>query len=388
MKSIVVVVLTLLVSGCAARVEGEAQQFTIGEYRRFFDQVHANNASLLKKQAASGDGHTYYTFSYVLEGTLAMYEGTGDLKYLEQVLAWAETMVSKATIVDVNQKRNWAGTWSSEYAARRIATQLEEFQGSTALARLARLVLTEPSLKRRYGTRVQLIHSFVKQDIVDKWIETRAGSESWFRKNAGDESEYYSGKTALLVRLLLDLHRIDCGGAYLGLARDLLDAFKRRLTFLGDAFVFRPGTASAAPDTTHANRHPYMAVDAYEAGVVITRDDLTGLAKLLSGVIWDQSLVSPRFTNYVDGSNALYRRRGPWSAGQIYSGWITLGAYDSRAQLAGEATLRALMSGMKNPSLDYMSTIHGKLNLTGFLARNRAVLERHGRAAPAKRSWS
>jgi len=379
-RNITILLFTLLASGCAGRVDGATRRLTLNDYQKYFDRVHADNASLLRRQAASGDGHTYYTFSYALEGALAMYEGTGELKYLEQVLDWAETMVSTATIVDTQGKHNWNGRWASPHADRPIASMLDELQGSTALARLARLVLSDAMLKQKYGARASATYRFVKDHIADKHL---ARADGWFRAATQDTSKQYTDKAALLVRILLDLHAIDANSTYLSLARELLDDFKQRLRpYRGGSLIWDLDASAGSYDTSHANRFPFMAVDAYQAGVVITRRDLDGLASLLTDVIWDRSIADPRFTNYIDGRNAAYRKRGPWSAGQIYSGWVTLGAYNIGVQTAGDAVLGAIIAGVRNPSVQYMSTVHGKLNLCGFLARNRAFLERQGLAAP------
>ena len=70
--------------------------------------------------AQPGPQDTYYTLQYALMGTLSMYEATGDTQYLELVLTWAETMISKAVVIDHSGKRNWPGPWDSPYAKEPI----------------------------------------------------------------------------------------------------------------------------------------------------------------------------------------------------------------------------------------------------------------------------
>jgi hypothetical protein len=362
-------VVTGVLGVAAARVDAACSQ-----HESFFDSVLAKNLAYFDALADDGDGASYYNFSYVLEGTLAMYEGTGDVKYLEQVLEWAETMVSKATIVDSKGRRNWAGIATSPYTSKKVAQQLEDLQGSTALARLARIILTEPALKQRYGTRADRIYKFVRDHIVGKHLSM---SGLWFRNVAADPSRNYSDKAALLVRLLLDLNEIADNSAYVNLSRDLLSGFKQRLrSFTRGSLVWDRGGSDGTYDTAHANRHAYMAVDAYEAGFVITRQDLDGLGNLLTEVIWDRSLTTPRFTNYIDGSNGTYRNRGPWANGLVSSGWIALGAHDPVALRVAEATLAAVKAGIRNPSLEYMRSASGMLSLAGFVTRNLRVADR------------
>src|SRR5205807_8844853 len=122
-----------------------------------------------------------------------------------------------------------------------------------------------------------------------------------------------------------------------------------------------------APDVSHANRVPYMVVDAVEARSIFTKMDLIGIGNLFANVIWNGSTKNPQFTNYIDGDNAPYGSRGAYANGQVYSGWITLGAYHSGVQTAAEAALDAIIAGVRNPSLDYMDTVYGKIALAGHV---------------------
>jgi hypothetical protein len=340
---------------------------------KLFDDLLRDNVQEFNRMARSGDGRTYYRFSYVLDGTLAQYEGTADTKYLEQVLLWADSMIAAAKIIDDRGTRSWSGPWMSPYGPTPIAYMLDELQGATGLARAARLILTDESLAKQYGDRARRLKNFVRQDVVDKWLDKRA-SRTWFRENAANPWKLFSDKSALLVRILLDLYRCNETAGYKEFAEELLSNFKRRLVaYRNGALIWDVGRLQAL-DTSHANRMPYMAVDAYESGVVIQRQDIEGLARLLSGVIWDQSTFSPRFANYIDGSNEDALGRGPWGNGQIYSGWLVLGGYDKEVQRLGEATLTALVRGARNPSLRYMDTVYGRLCLVGHLTRNRSKL--------------
>jgi hypothetical protein len=365
-----------LVLSCAS-VVSVAQQTLAAEscthYQSVFDTIHTANASSMNSQAASGRGPTYYNFSYILGGTLAMFEGTQDAKYLDRMLGWAEKMVAAAKIVDDHGKKNWSGTWTSPWADAQIAYMLEDLQGSTELARLARIVLTDTQLRAQHGTRAQMTYRFVKDHIVDKWLYSR-NSASWFRNGARNTSVLYSDKVAMLVRLLLDLYEIDGNAKYASLASELLAAFRDRLDpYTNSSLVWDLAVPGKGPDTSHANRFPYMLVDAYAAGIEITSLDIKGLSNLLTGVIWDRSTTSPRFTNYIDGDNSSYGGRPAWGNGLIYSGWVTLGAYDSRVQQVARAVLDAILAGVRNPSLDYMRSVYGRVALAGYITRNMRI---------------
>jgi hypothetical protein len=357
----------------AAPAPTPAPTISCVKYQSYFDGVHQSAASSLNAVAASGDGWTYYNFSYAFDGILGMFEGTRDVKYLNQALVWAEQMVASATIVDIHGKRNWRGTWQSPYSATPITHQLFEFQGAPPLARLARIILTDPGLRVTYGVRAQAIQRFVKDHIVDKWLYARK-AEGAIRSQAAN-NRAYPDSVALFTLIVLDLGRIDGNPAYLSLVRDLLDAFTARLqSYSGGSLIWDVGKSPEVPgeslDTSHANRFPYMVSEAYEAGIGVTQTHTDGLARLLTDVIWDQSTSSPRFTNLIDGTNPPVFGYPPYGNGQIYSGWATLGVRDSRARMVAEATLQALIAGMRNPSLDLIGSSVGKMALTGHVTRN------------------
>jgi hypothetical protein len=363
----------IIATVAAVADDARAAEGPCTSYKPFFDAIHSANSSWMNSQAASGKGPTYYHFSYILGGTLAMYEGTHDVQYLERMLGWAEKMVAGARIVDDQGRKNWAGTWTTLWADVQIANMLEDLQGSTELARLARIVLTDTELRAKHGTRAQLTYRFVKDHIVDKWLYKRT-SATWFRNAARDPAILYSDKLALMTRLLLDLYQIDGNAAYASLASEFLDAFKDRLDpHANSSLVWDLTVPGKAPDTAHANRIPFMLADAYEAGIEVTSVEIRGLSNLLTGVMWDRSTTSPRFTNYIDGDNGQYSGRPAWGNGLIYSGWVTLGAYDSRVQQMAKSVLKAIVANVDNPSIDYMNSVHGRIALAGYITRNMRV---------------
>jgi hypothetical protein len=242
------------------------------------------------------------------------------------------------------------------------------------------IVMTDQTLMLTYGSRAQRIYRFIKEDIVNKHLYDRQGEE-WFRSNALTISVPYSDKTAHLVHILVSLCRIDRDARYVSLAGVLLHGFQKRLrpyrenSLIWDVGLSQHGDGYSM-NTSHANRMPYMLVDAFEAGFMISELEIQGLANLFVDVIWDQSNVSPQFRNFIDGRNDAVFNRRPYAIGQIYSGWIRLGAFDVRVQAVGNAVLMALVNGVKNPSLSYMAAAPAKLCLLGHLARNSAGLNR------------
>src|SRR5262249_7610084 len=150
----------------------------------------------------------------------------------------------------------------------------------------------------------------------------------------------------MLIRILINLQEAGGPSTYLTLATQLATGFRNRLqSFTGSSLIWDLGHGTEpghSLDTAHANRVPYMVVDFVRAQVVLTAAQRTGIANLLGAVIWDQSLSSPRFTNYIDGNNDPFLSRPAWNNGLIYIGWVELGSFDRRVQSIGEATLNAI----------------------------------------------
>jgi len=358
----------------------------VSYYQGIYDTEYQNSKAVLDSMAASGDAETYYTFQYALGGTLSLYEATRDVKYLERALAWAETMVSKAAIMDSNGNRNWSGAGLSPYARAPIAHQLHDLQGSTELGRLARISLTDPVLKRRYGSRATVIYDFLRDHILNKHLFTRSGL-SWFQNDVVQLRRAMNDKTALLLRVLTSVYLSSAalGGAdnatykYLEILTELAKGFKARLEPYQDGLIWdrRLGYAGPVPpndpstlmDTSHANRFPYALVDLHWAGIVFAREDVRGVSVLLTRTIWNRSLTDPRFTNFIDGANYPASGRPAWGLGNIYHGWVVLAEYDPQVRLVADAVLKAILAGTSNPSLDHMNTLHGRIALSGHLAK-------------------
>ena len=346
-----------------------AQSAPVSHYQKIHDDTYAANRNSYDSMASSGVGEKYYTLQYVLTGTLAMYEATNDAKYLERALSWAETMVSKATIRDSDGYLHWSGPWSA-FGAKNISYFLHATQGSTELARLARMILTDPALSEKYGVQARSIEAHVAKNYVERyWKEIN----NWrTRTCTRKDTEATSDKPVMTSRILVDLYRISGASNYKSLAEETMNCFKARTELYRGGLVwdrkFIPSD-SGLVDTAHANRLAVAMLELYDAGIVFDRSDIDSLVTTFRNLIWNGSETDPSFTNYIDGSNSAFRNREAWSNGLIYPGWAALAAYDCDAFRAVDATLAAMLGGKKNPSLSYNSTTYGYTALSGWLAK-------------------
>ena len=187
--------------------------------------------------------------------------------------------------------------------------------------------------------------------------------------------EPFSDQAALLMRILNDVYGVNGNNRYGDLLKKMAVCFKDRFepyqgALIWDLDIGNDYAGGSVDDTSHANRQPRTVIDLYESGIVFDKSYVEGLANLLTQVIWDGSFNAPRFTNFIDGSNNAALGRPPWGLGLIYTGWALLGQYDPKVHEVADATLRAILDGKSNPSLDYNATSFGRLSLAGHLAKN------------------
>ena len=348
----------------------------------FFDTEYTTNRAKFDALAADPVGpssQNYYNFQFVLQGTISMYEATGDVTYLERAMAWAETMMSKATIVDGKGYKNWPGPWlgSPFIPTVGIIYTLCNLQGCVELACLCRVIMTNRPLYARYWQRAKVLFDFVRSNCVEKEVAFQGG---WFGWIEAYTTKNYSDKAALLARILLNLYGcgFDENMSHTSMLTQLLSIWRGLLISRPDGSMIwdqnkynnagSPGI-DHAPDIVHANRWAALVVDAVEMKMVLDMRHLTDLGNLFCG-LWNQSLFTPQFTNFIDGANDVFdpqgQNRGPWQLAYIYPGWSMIGAYHGGTRDVCEAVLMANMAG----HADNNNTWLGRTCLSGDLARN------------------
>jgi hypothetical protein len=371
--SLIFLGLTFMIAGHAGIVQAAGD---CTKYQPFFDQLLTTYRSALDRYASSGDGRQYSTFAYALDAVAMMAEGTRQAKYIEQALDWAEAVIAEATVIDRNGYRNWPGPWESPYARASIAYHLNDVNIGVPLSEVARVALGDPVWAGEYGRRARAVRDFVAKHITEKHFESR-WDRSWYWNRSISSTMSLTDRIPQGVQIILNLSQIGIS-TELEWAKDLIatwwiNHFQR---WGRDAIIWdlnrSPERSGYSWDTSHANVMPAFMVRAYESGVE-SRNGVAQLSRLLADTIWNASLANPMFANYIDGVNDYYRTRPPYNNGQIYSGWVALGAYDSEARTVAEAVLDAIVRGQQNPSLNFMSSLWGKLELAGHVTRNRRI---------------
>ena len=281
-------------------------------YVRYFNAQLAASKAMFDSYASSTDGHQFYTLSLAHEAVISMWEATRDRKYIEQALIWAEAMIKNATLIDSKGYRNWTGGWLSPYSTKKVNYELDDFQGTTALARLSYLILTDPTLAD-LAARAQAVRAFEKREIVEKWFWAR-GQETWIRGQiAGQKGT--NDKAVLAAQIVCWLGEIpdETDARFRSRCDEFVGGLAARLKPFGasGALAWDVGRYDPALygytslDTSHANRWPKLFSIAYRLGRGgVKPSHLVGLSRLLTEVLWNKSLTSPSFANYIDGHNS------------------------------------------------------------------------------------
>lgn len=355
-----------------------------------FHQTYVNLFSPdITQRSVSGNSFQHYFLSYHLHGILSAYEGTQDEALLQTAMRYIENMLKTAQTV--------AGTpqWGP-FDSQGRPNPIYNFQGAGPIARAAAIIMQNPSLRAKYGAAAERYVQFVDAMVFKYWFDKDRGIYQgqipWLSKELGGTGWYpeWNDKSSHTGMLATFLYQATGQADYRDIAERVAKGFQSYLKPSGAGWIWDNGTIpigsdtngepgsvgnqAGTHDTTHANREPMMMVFMHEAGIAFTREDIDRMAHTLTDTIWNQSLTTPMFSNYINGSNAPYRvYLQPGEYGNIYSGWALLGRYSTQAQTVLNALLNAIVTGQETTNITVKNngSQYGRIALTGHMVRNR-----------------
>jgi len=356
----------------------------------------ASNSAAIEAEVASGDPANYYYTSYCLHGMAAAAEATGDTQVMDALVGYITQMISLAQPLVRNgvTYQEW-GPWD----ANGNPQQLNTFQGTGPLARTAAIIANNPAFLARYSANLTQIVAFVDQSVFKYWFDKQTGvyanpDSSWLGGTVpwlpislggwgeATDAAYWLDKCSHLGMMSAWMYQATKNPLYLEYATRIAKAFKAHVSVVNGCWVWDHGTVTPAiqsdnldgsPDTSHANREPMMVASMYEAGIYFQLADLQAMAATFTDLIWNQSLTSPMFSNYIDGGNAAYQNNLSWANGNIYHGWNVLGKYSPKALLALASTdqIMEMPGGASlNASMPTNCTSYGLIEMAGTQALN------------------
>jgi hypothetical protein len=330
-------VLVLFAAG-AAQTNEWADKFTAWHDRNEFRGYgHSSSADLA------------WWESYLLQAYLPMYQSTGDTRWLDRLVAHADTMF--ALMRDVpdtgaywpGYRDGFLGWGTTRYDPNH---QYQEYLVHDAhvclpVARFIRLVLAQASLQPRYLAKARHYRDLIEQNVVAKW------ARNWNSdRGNGDDLEHFGGWRCLPLNeylvfgeLLLELDAIGASLPSLrtasfapGTPDSMAAEFRSGLLYRPehDAYAWHyyadVSQSKRWEDISHATLDLSFALAAHEAGIAFSDSDIVRfgntLARTMSATTPDPSGMGvgaelPGFRRFVDGS-------GPFDATGNLAAWLRL----------------------------------------------------------------
>lgn len=214
------------------------------------------------------------------------------------------------------------------------------------IAQWIEIVHKDPKLYERYGVKAKKYLRFIDHDVWEKWErywQELPGVGGTYNSTASPNES--SPNTRLPHNMYLALGRIwlvlqsirgiPHQAEYRDRATKMAHFFRSHLQAMGRAYVWQywdPQPESRVTphieDCAHATIDVGFATEAWQRGVVFTRDDLRRMSSTFVDLMWNQSLDKPIIAGNVDGTGG---------AAADLDGWLYLATVDPRVWQAGWA---------------------------------------------------
>ncbi|WP_199792313.1 hypothetical protein [Allosphingosinicella vermicomposti] len=320
-------------------------------------------------RSQSFDSAQYYNLAYAIDGNTAMYRATGKAEYLDRALLYVNNVVANvrpsSSLPGSVFKDGYLG-WAS--AASDTAGQevpLYESYCWRYVTRLLRVIAETPTLYNDpvYRAHYDRLLAFTEMHIFDKWA-TR-GANSYIYRNRTHMAAHWAFIAMDLSRMTADPAR---KAAYLAVFNNINRDMPNHPSSLReqmqpgfgapDAYYWSDIWGSIArpgQDVAHANGVISFIVEAHDAGMEWTDDDIRKFVATLDKAIWP---AAGQFASHVDGSGS--------GTGWFNDGLMKLGRYDRNLQLRLEA-----------------HRVGNNITFFGNGALNAAILTQSGASSPA-----
>lgn len=278
----------------------------------------------------SGDSWNHYNLSYDVDANTAMFQATGQTRYLDQALEYVENVTASATAsssLPTSQYRDRFLGWISnreELQPTGVEVPLYEsyfWRHATTLLRVMRqtaAVHGDPAYRQRF----EKLLSFAEEHVFTKW-QTRGEADNIYRDRTHMAAHW--------ATISLNLSLITTDDSRRARYRTVVDTIDQWLRA-----QLRPNPADAAAyfwndqwnresrpgqDVSHANGVLAYLVEAKDHGTFWTEADMAAFSVLLTRVVWPGGT---KYAAYVDGTGS--------DNGWFSDGFVKLGRYDPAVQ--------------------------------------------------------
>jgi hypothetical protein len=345
----------------------------------------------LEDQSRSGLSSVYYFTSYYLNGLLSAVEGTGSERLLRRTIHYIDNMLATVQNFEVEGTRYqaWRPFLVTADSAIAKPNLHFSFQSCIPIARAAALIRTDPRWRVRYAKAADRYVAIVDEMVFRYWLEYEFKDEiPWVNP---EHFPIWNDNGCNLGLNATYLYRATGDPRYRDVALRIGRHFQSKVVPVGKGLVWESqtirlgsdtdntpgsvGNQAGVPDTSHTNREAFLMVSQYEGGLLFSKEDLDRMAATFMEVLWNQDRENPMFSNYLNGSDKPYRvYHSEGLNGAIYHGWAMIGGYSSEVRRVLLETLKAIVKGRQNPSIERNMTSYGaRVGLTGHLLRDFAL---------------
>jgi hypothetical protein len=301
-------------------------------------EVTHNNDWLPRSKSL--DSYKFYNLGYGIDGNTAMYRASGKTQYLDRALLYVNNMVNNARVSSSfstsRYKDLYLGWTSKEGGTSGQEVALWESYCWRYVTRLLRVIRETPALYAdpKYRGQYDRLLAFTERNIFEKWYKR------------GANANIYRSRTHMAAHwayIAMDLARMTTDPAKKALYMTVVENINRHLPNYSSSLRQQMKPASGNPsawfwsdvwgstarpgqDVAHGNGVVAYLVEAHDAGIEWTDDDMRKLATTLNSIVWP---ATGKYGNYVDGSGS--------GNGWFTDGFIKLGRYDVNLQRRIEA---------------------------------------------------
>lgn len=301
----------------------------------FLNSWNSTHTSDFLPRSNSLDSYQFYNLGYGIDGNTAMYRASGKTEYLDRALLYVNNMVKNAKVSSSLSgskfKDSYLGWTSKEGGTSGQEVPLWESYCWRYVTQLLRVIRETPELYNNptYRSQYDRLLAFSEKNIFEKWY--RRGANSYIYRSRTHMAAHWA-------YIAMNLARMTTDPAKKATYMTVVDNINRHLPNYSSSLrqQMRPNpvnpaayfwsdvwesTARPGQDTPHGNGVLAFIVEAHDAGIEWTDEDMRKFVKTLNNVIWP---ATGKHGNYVDGSGA--------GNGWFNDGFVKLGRYDANLQ--------------------------------------------------------
>ena len=268
------------------------------------------------------DSVSMYFMWPAIDGLICLYEVTSKREYVAHAVKLAKRYQSFGKDIDGDGYLDWYSSWIKRHSHWHV-----EWRAADGIARTVALILNNPELKS-FEADARTLTAFLEKHVWEKWT----GGYTNELNTVHDTSSM--GRCGLIA---LSLYQATGKSKY----RDYVKRKGRELknglhVNSKDAYYWYDIVEEdhGFSDTSHAGDMVNFIVEAYRAGLVFDNTDIRRLVNTVKKNLWNGSLSSPQFQDYVHGGP----EKTKWSSGgyswvgQNQGGWVKLAQFDAELQ--------------------------------------------------------